>query len=292
MCSTIAGRDPVWPQNRRAAILYRRQHGIAGPPYFQPEALPWSQIPAVSRATMRGRAHAEMPQERWGGRSEREGRNHFTALEFRADGALARRSHQNPDGSRWTAIYHYDAAGQRQCATTMRAGSPIFDSTSTTPSAVCFGSQSALRTAANGSPRDTNTTPPAAKRRRRPRIPWPGARAPTTFGMLTASKMSAGQELAFDTTMMRANWILKTVESCGPQTANFTYRPQSGARLPILSRGDMIRQIVNQFGIRRRNKREISGRSRRPDLKPDEVNIEAQDYFLAFNGTCGHPRDP
>jgi YD repeat-containing protein len=33
-------------------------------------------------------------------------------LEFRADGAPARRSHQNPDGSEWTVAYEYNDAGR------------------------------------------------------------------------------------------------------------------------------------------------------------------------------------
>jgi YD repeat-containing protein len=33
-------------------------------------------------------------------------------VEFRADGALARRWHHNPDGSEWTSTYEYNGAGQ------------------------------------------------------------------------------------------------------------------------------------------------------------------------------------
>ena len=34
-----------------------------------------------------------------------------STVEFRPDGALARRWHQNPDGSEWTSTYEYDASG-------------------------------------------------------------------------------------------------------------------------------------------------------------------------------------
>ena len=43
---------------------------------------------------------------------EREERNDTTTLEFRQDGALARRDHQNPDGSEWITVYEYNDAGQ------------------------------------------------------------------------------------------------------------------------------------------------------------------------------------
>jgi hypothetical protein len=39
-------------------------------------------------------------------------RGDATMLEFRADGALARRSHHNPDGSEWTTTYEHDDAGR------------------------------------------------------------------------------------------------------------------------------------------------------------------------------------
>ena len=35
-------------------------------------------------------------------------RSDTTILDFRPDGSLARRSHQNPDGSEWTSTYDYD----------------------------------------------------------------------------------------------------------------------------------------------------------------------------------------
>ena len=43
---------------------------------------------------------------------ETETRGDTTILEFRAEGALARRWHLNPDGSEWTSMYEYNGAGQ------------------------------------------------------------------------------------------------------------------------------------------------------------------------------------
>ncbi len=43
---------------------------------------------------------------------ETEERNDTTTLEFRANGCLAHRSHQNPDGSAWTTTNEYDDAGR------------------------------------------------------------------------------------------------------------------------------------------------------------------------------------
>lgn len=43
---------------------------------------------------------------------ETEERGDLTHLEFRADGAFARRLHHNPDGSEWSATYNYDDGGR------------------------------------------------------------------------------------------------------------------------------------------------------------------------------------
>jgi YD repeat-containing protein len=43
-------------------------------------------------------------------------------LEFRADGALARRSHHNPDGSEWTTTYEYNDAGRLTAACSENGG--------------------------------------------------------------------------------------------------------------------------------------------------------------------------
>jgi hypothetical protein len=43
---------------------------------------------------------------------ETEERGDTTVVEFRPDGALTRRVHQNPDGSEWTATYEYDDAAR------------------------------------------------------------------------------------------------------------------------------------------------------------------------------------
>jgi YD repeat-containing protein len=54
-------------------------------------------------------------QRTWGCRGdlcEGGGRSDTTIVEFRPDGSLARRWHQNPDGSEWTSSYEYDAAGR------------------------------------------------------------------------------------------------------------------------------------------------------------------------------------
>lgn len=71
---------------------------------------------------LRGPVHACQVQRTWYSRRcgadacETEERGDITLLEFRADGAPARRSHHNPDGSEWTTAYEYDDAGRLMTA--------------------------------------------------------------------------------------------------------------------------------------------------------------------------------
>lgn len=51
-----------------------------------------------------------------------EERGDTTMLEFRADGALARRSHHNPDGSEWTTTYEYNDGGRLTTARSDNGG--------------------------------------------------------------------------------------------------------------------------------------------------------------------------
>jgi YD repeat-containing protein len=56
---------------------------------------------------------------------EAEERGDTAIVEFRPDGSLARRWHRNPDGSEWTAIYHYNGAGQLVTVRTENAAGPV-----------------------------------------------------------------------------------------------------------------------------------------------------------------------
>jgi len=70
------------------------------------------------RWDLRGPVRSCELERRWqvrrcgAGACEVEERFDSAALEFRPDGALARQSHHNPDGSEWTAVYEYDDAGR------------------------------------------------------------------------------------------------------------------------------------------------------------------------------------
>jgi YD repeat-containing protein len=48
-----------------------------------------------------------------------------TIVEFRADGALARRWHHNPDGSEWTSMHEYNGAGQLVIVRTENTAGPV-----------------------------------------------------------------------------------------------------------------------------------------------------------------------
>ena len=67
---------------------------------------------------LRGPVHSCRLQRTWYLRRcgadacDTEERGDNTVIEFRADGAVARRSHHNPDGSEWTTTYEYNNAGQ------------------------------------------------------------------------------------------------------------------------------------------------------------------------------------
>ncbi len=69
-----------------------------------------------------GTVHSCRLQRTWYSRQcgadacDTEERGDTTVLEFRADGALVRRSHHNPDGSEWTTTYEYNDAGRLTAA--------------------------------------------------------------------------------------------------------------------------------------------------------------------------------
>src|SRR5579863_4768507 len=53
---------------------------------------------------------------------EVEERGDITFVEFREDGSLVRRSHQNPDASKWTTTHTYDDTGRLATALTENNG--------------------------------------------------------------------------------------------------------------------------------------------------------------------------
>ena len=80
------------------------------------------------RWALRGPVHSCRLERTWYSRRcgadtcETEERGDITKLEFRSDGALARRWYHNPDGSEWTATHEYDDAGQLTMVRTENVG--------------------------------------------------------------------------------------------------------------------------------------------------------------------------
>src|SRR5207247_8932730 len=80
---------------------------------------------------LRGPVHTFRLQRCWysrrcgAGACETEERSDTTTVEFRADGSLARRLHQNPDGSAWTATYEYNDTGRVTAMRTGNAAGPV-----------------------------------------------------------------------------------------------------------------------------------------------------------------------
>jgi YD repeat-containing protein len=59
------------------------------------------------------------------GLCETDERGDTTIVEFRSDGALARRWHHNPDGSEWTSMHEYNGAGQLVIVRTENTARPV-----------------------------------------------------------------------------------------------------------------------------------------------------------------------